>query len=95
MVLHQATVSNQKVLRIQCDEVWKFCLAKQKNLATAKAAQAGAGDIWTWTAIDADAKLMVSFVVRERSGQSTMVLMDDLRAHFSNRIQLIADGHKT
>lgn len=94
MILHDETVRNVKASRIQCDEIWSFCHAKQKNVATAKAAPEGAGDVWTWTAIDADSKLIVSFFVGDRSGESAMVLMDDLRARLSNRVQLTTDGHK-
>ena len=83
-----------KASRIQCDEIWSFCHAKQKNVATAKAAPEGAGDVWTWTALDADTKLIVSFYVGDRSGESAMVLMDDLRARLANRVQLNTDGHK-
>lgn len=94
MILHDETVRNVKASRIQCDEIWSFCHAKQKNVATAKAAPVGAGDVWTWTAIDADTKLIVSFFVGDRSGESAMVLMDDLRDRLSNRVQLTTDGHK-
>jgi IS1 family transposase len=94
LILHDDTVRNVKASRIQCDEIWSFCHAKAKNLATAKAAPEGAGDVWTWTAIDADSKLIVSYHVGDRSGESAMVLMDDLRARLSNRVQLTTDGHK-
>lgn len=94
LILHDDTVRNAKASRIQCDEIWSFCHAKQKNVATAKAAPEGAGDVWTWTAIDADTKLIGSFYVGDRSGESAMVLMDDLRARLANRVQLTTDGHK-
>ena len=94
LILHDDTVRNVKASRIQCDEIWSFCHAKQKNVATAKAAPEGAGDVWTWTALDADTKLIVSFYVGDRSGESAMVLMDDLQARLANRVQLTTDGHK-
>ena len=94
LILHDDTVRNVKASRIQCDEIWSFCHAKAKNVATAKAAPEGAGDVWTWTAIDADTKLIVSYYVGNRSGESAMVLMDDLRARLANRVQLTTDGHK-
>ena len=94
LALHDETVHNVKASRIQCDEIWSFCHAKQKNVATAKAAPEGAGDIWTWTAIDADTKLIVSYHVGSRSGEDAMILMDDLRARLANRVQLTTDGHK-
>jgi IS1 family transposase len=94
LILHDETVRNVKASRIQCDEIWSFCHAKAKNVATAKAAPEGAGDVWTWTAIDADTKLIVSYYVGDRSGESAMVLMDDLQARLANRVQLTTDGHK-
>jgi IS1 family transposase len=94
LALHDETVRNVKASRIQCDEIWSFCHAKQKNVATAKAAPEGAGDVWTWTAIDADTKLIVSYHVGNRSGGDAMDLMDDLRARLANRVQLTTDGHK-
>ena len=92
--LHDDTVRNVKASRIQCDEIWSFCHAKQKNVADAKAAPAGAGEVWTWTAIDADTKMIVSYFVGDRSGESAMILMDDLRSRLANRVQLTTDGHK-
>ena len=94
LILHDETVHNVKASRIQCDEIWSFCHAKAKNVATAKAAPEGAGDVWTWTAIDADTKLIVSYYVGDRSGESAMCLMDDLQARLANRVQLTTDGHK-
>ena len=94
LAIHDENVRDVKASRIQCDEIWSFCHAKQKNVATAKAAPDGAGDVWTWTAIDADTKLIVSFYVGDRSGESAIELMDDLRARLANRVQLTTDGHK-
>ena len=94
LAIHDQTVRNVKASRVQCDEIWSFCHAKEKNVAKAKAAPEGAGDVWTWTAIDADTKLIVSYFVGDRSSQSAMVLMDDLRARITNRVQLTTDGHK-
>ena len=67
LAIHDETVRNVKASRVQCDEIWSFCYAKEKNVATAKAAPEGAGDVWTWTAIDADTKLIVSYFVGDRS----------------------------
>jgi IS1 family transposase len=94
LILHDDTVRNVKSSRIQCDEIWSFCHAKAKNVATAKAAPEGAGDVWTWTAIDADTKLIVAYHIGDRSGESAMELMDDLQARLANRVQLTTDGHK-
>ena len=94
LILHDETVHNVKASRVQCDEIWSFCYAKDKNVPAAKDAPEGAGDVWTWTAIDADTKLIVSYFVGDRSGQSAIALMDDLRARLSNRVQLTTDGHR-
>src|ERR1700720_1746289 len=76
---------NLSCKRIQVDEVWAFCYAKQKNVAKAKAAPDGAGDIWTWVGIDADTKLVASWLVGGRDGQYAMSFMDDLRSRLANR----------
>jgi IS1 family transposase len=94
LALHDETVRNVKASRVQCDEIWSFCYAKEKNVAPAKAAPDGAGDVWTWTALDADTKLIVSYFVGDRSGQSAIALMDDMRDRLSNRVQLTTDGHR-
>lgn len=80
--------------RIQVDEIWSFTYAKQKNVAAAKAAPEGAGDTWTWTAIDADSKLVMSWLVGGRDGEYAMAFMDDLAKRLANRVQLTSDGHK-
>ncbi len=94
LAIHDETVANVKASRIQCDEIWSFCHAKQKNVAGAKAAPEGAGDVWTWTALDADTKLIVSYFVGDRSGESAIALMDDLQGRLANRVQITTDGHK-
>lgn len=91
---HDANVRDVKASRIQVDEIWSFTYAKQKNVAAAKAAPDGAGDTWTWTAIDADNKLIVSYFVGGRDGECAMWFMDDLRARLANRVQLTSDGHR-
>jgi IS1 family transposase len=80
--------------RVQVDEAWAFCYAKQKNVAKAKAAPDGAGDIWTWVGIDADTKLVPSWYVGARDSQAAMTFMDDLAPRLANRVQLTSDGHK-
>ena len=80
--------------RIQVDEIWSFIYAKQKNVGRAKSAPPEAGDVWTWTAIDADTKLVPSWRVGDRSGETAIDLMDNLRGHLANRVQLTSDGHK-
>src|SRR5690349_5937901 len=88
LAIHEETVRNVRASRIQCDEIWSFCYAKAKNVEGAKAAPEGAGDVWTWTAIDSDTKLMVSYFVGDRSAESAMYLMDDLQFRLANRVQL-------
>ena len=80
--------------RVQCDEVWSFTYAKQKNVATAKAAPEEAGDTWTWTALDSDSKLIVSWLVGGRDGEYAIEFMDALRWRLANRVQLTTDGYK-
>lgn len=94
LVMHDELVRDVKASKVQCDEIWSFCYAKEKNVADAKAAPEMAGDVWTWTAIEADTKLIVSYFVGDRSGESAMVLMDDLRDRIANRVQITTDGHK-
>jgi IS1 family transposase len=91
---HDQCVRGIKAKRVQCDEVWSFVYAKQRSVPAAKAAPDGAGDAWTWTAIEADTKLIVSYFIGDRSGQSAIVLMDDLASRLANRVQLTTDGHK-
>lgn len=78
--------------RVQVDEIWSFVYAKKKNVRFAKKAPPGAGDAWTWTALDADNKLMVSWLVGPRDSGSAYELMTDLSERVKNRIQLTTDG---
>ncbi len=80
--------------RIQVDEIWSFIYAKEKNVARAKSAPPEAGDVWTWTAICADTKLVPSWRVGHRSGMTAIEFMDDLRPRLANRVQLTSDDHK-
>ena len=80
--------------RIQVDEVWSFIYSKAANVARAKAAPAEAGDVWTWTAIDAETKLVPSWRVGDRSGETAIDFMDDLRGRLADRVQLTSDGHR-
>jgi hypothetical protein len=72
-----------KAKRIQVDEIWSFTYAKQKNVAKAKRQDLAYGDTWTWTAIEADTKLIVSWLVGGRDGDYAMAFMDDLRSSAS------------
>ena len=91
---HDKTVRGITAKSIQADEIWSFSYAKQKNVKFAKAAPEGAGDVWTWTAIDADSKLIVSWHVGDRSQHTGIAFMGDLKARLANRVQLTTDGHK-
>lgn len=91
---HDDTVQEVHARRVQCDEIWSFCYAKQKNVKTAKAAPNGAGDVWTWTALDSDSKMILAYEVGDRSAETAIEFMDDLRARLANRVQLTTDGHK-
>jgi IS1 family transposase len=79
--------------RVQVDEIWSFVYAKAKNVAGAKAAPNQAGDIWTWTAIDADTKLMPSWMVGSRDADAARYFIGDLAARLANRVQLTSDGN--
>jgi IS1 family transposase len=91
---HDEHVRDVTAARVQCDEIWSFAYAKAKNVATAKAAPEDAGDVWTWTALDADPKLIVSWLVGGRDSGYAIEFMDDLRSRLANRVQLTTDGHK-
>jgi len=93
-IFHDEKVRDVKGRRVQVDEIWSFTYAKAKNVRTAKAAPVLAGDTWTWTAIEADTKLLVSWLVGGRDGEYAMAFMDDLRSRLANRVQLTSDGHK-
>ena len=91
---HDRTVRNVQSKRIQCDEIWSFCYAKAKNVATAKAAPEGAGDLWTWTALDADSKLIVSYLCGGRDADYANDFMQDVASRVASRVQLTTDGHR-
>ena len=80
--------------RVQVDEIWAFVYAKAKNVESAKAAPEGAGDCWTWLAIDADTKLIPSFYVGSRDAGAAQSFIGDLALRLTNRVQLTSDGHK-
>ena len=91
---HNDTVRNVEAHRVQCDETWSFCYAKQKNVKTAKTAPQDASDVWTWTALDSDSKLIVSYLVGGRDSEYAMEFMDDVAKRLANRVQMTTDGHK-
>jgi IS1 family transposase len=91
---HDEKVRDVKARRVQVDEIWSFTAAKQKNVPTMKKPVAGAGDTWTWTAIEADTKLLITWLVGGRDSDYAIAFMDDLRDRLANRVQLTSDGHK-
>jgi len=80
--------------KIQCDEIWSFCYSKDKNVPEDKKGKFGYGDVWTWTAICADSKLVPSFYIGTRDLTSAKVFMNDLASRMKHRVQLTTDGHK-
>lgn len=94
LAIHDETVRNVKATRIECDEIWSFNHCKARNVATAKAAPEDAGDVWTWTAIDAESKLIVAYLVGSRDANCATEFMFDVRERLANRVQLTTDGHK-
>ena len=92
--IHDQLVRNVAARRVECDEIWAFCYAKQRNVRKAKSPPTHAGDIWTWTAIDPETKLVISWLAADRSAQSAMMLMFDLQQRLANRVQLTTDGHR-
>ncbi|MFC2069655.1 IS1 family transposase [Chloroflexota bacterium] len=79
---------------IQCDEIWSFCYAKQKNVPENKKGRFGYGDVWTWTAIDAETKLVPCWLVGTRDAGFAFEFIADLQSRLSQRVQLTTDGHK-
>ena len=86
------TLRNLRSTRIQCDEIWSFCYAKAKNVPEAKKGVFGYGDVWTWVAIDADAKLVIAWFVGNRDADSACAFMQDVASRLVNRVQLTTDG---
>ncbi len=91
---HDRTVRNVASKRVQCDEIWSFCGMKEKT-AKAKGTDrpTGVGDVWTWTAIDADSKLIVAWLLAGRDAGAAYEFMVDVASRLANRVQLTTDGH--
>jgi IS1 family transposase len=89
---HDKTVRKVTSKKIQCDEIWSFCYAKAKNAPTAKAAPEGAGNVWTFTALDPDSKMIVSWLVGSRDGDTAYYFMRDLKERLANKVQLTTDA---
>jgi IS1 family transposase len=91
---HDVHLNNLSCKHIQCDEIWSFCYAKQANLPESKQGQFGYGDVWTWVAIDADTKLVASWLVGLRTVECATAFINDLKSRLANRVQLTTDGHR-
>ena len=91
---HDEMVQNVQAKRVQCDEIWSFAYAKDKNLPHTKAAPEGSGSVWTWRGIDADSKLIVTWFVSDRHHSAGVRFMRDLRWRLANKVQLTTDGLK-
>jgi IS1 family transposase len=87
------TIRNLTSTRIECDEIWAFCYAKAKNVPEKYQGDWGYGDVWTWTAIDPDTKLIPSWLVGWRGEEEAVDFLTDLRSRLANRVQLTTDGH--
>ena len=85
---------NLRCKKLQCDEIWSFCYAKSKNVPYEKAGEWGYGDVWTWTALDADTKLIVTWLVGNRTANDALGFMRDVAGRLATRVQLTTDGHK-
>ena len=90
---HDKRVRGLTCERVQCDEIWSFCYAKARNVEAARSAPIGAGDVWTWTALDADTKLMCTWMVGQRDADWADAFLQDLRERIDTRVQLTTDGH--
>jgi IS1 family transposase len=88
------TLVGLKSHRIQCDEIWSFVYAKERNASPEMKAAGEAGDVWTWMALDADSKLIVSSLVGGRDAGYATVFMEDIASRLATRVQLTTDGHK-
>jgi IS1 family transposase len=90
---HDVMVRGVRANRVQCDEIWSFVYGKDKNL-TMEQVQAGGGSVWTWTAIDADTKLILTYMLGDRGAGTALAFMQDLASRVESRIQLTTDGHR-
>lgn len=91
---HDEHVRGVTSKRVQCDEIWSFVYGKDKNLSAAELATGERGSMWTWTAIDADSKLVISYLIGQRDAGYAWEFMQDVAGRLANRVQLTTDGHK-
>jgi len=90
---HDEMVRDVAVRRVECDEVWSFCYAKQKTVNEAPDMPEGAGDVWTWTAIDVDTKLMLAYEIGDRSLETGLEFLENLRERLATPVHLATDGY--
>lgn len=88
------TLRNLKSTKIQCDEIWSFCYAKQKNIPQTHGGEFGYGNVWTFVALDADSKLALTWLVGLREPEYALEFLNDVKERLSNRVQLTTDGHR-
>ena len=93
MCFHDQHVRNVRVKRLQCDEIWAYVGAKQRNVSVEKK-EIGWGDVWTWVGIDADTKLVVSYLVGGRGADWAKDFMEDCASRIQGKVQITTDGHK-
>lgn len=91
---HDKHVRGLNSKRVECDEIWSFCGSKEKNVALEQKGDYGVGDVWVWTAIDADSKLICGYLAGKRDAQYANAFMLDLASRLNSRVQLTTDGHK-
>jgi IS1 family transposase len=89
------SLKNLTCKRVQCDEIWSFCYSKEKNVPEEFKGQFGFGDVWTWVALDADTKLVLSWKVGSRDALTAEKFMWDIAGRLAHRVQLTTDGYKT
>lgn len=94
LAYQDTTMHDLRLRRIQCDEIWEFCYAKEKNVPANHKGEFGFGDVWTFVAIDAETKLVPSWLVGSRDTGTAFEFIDDLRQRLANRVQITTDGHK-
>ena len=91
---HDQHVRNLMSKRVECDEIWSFVYAKKDNVPEGLKGQFGFGDVWTWTALDANSKLIISWLVGERNAGCADAFMRDVASRLSSRVQMTTDGLK-
>lgn len=89
----ERTLVNLPCKRVQCDEIWSFVYAKDKNVPKSMRGEVGVGSVWTWTALCADSKLVLAWFVAGRDAESARVFMNMVAGRLANRVQLTSDGH--